>query len=452
MIKNGIKYIFRKGVRSLLLLCILLAMSTSLLCAFSIQKASIQAKNQVYEKIGAGFTLSNNLMNNLGTSRGSGNVQPKDIEAIEKIGGITKTNRRMSAVAKLKNAQWVPMKDPYYPTDKKYENILSITGEDDTSLEQLFTSNVLKLKEGRHITTSDSHTSLVHETFAKNNNLKVGDQLALEASLYDSDNKKKSTEVIYTTIVGIFSGEHTGNPTMEDEMIENMIMTDLSTIRDLYLYDGDEIYMDATFFTKDASSVEKIIREAKTLPIDFNNYKIQENGSDYAALSQSIESINQTIHFMLIATCVIAGILITTILFLFTNSRKKEIAILLSIGKNKFQILLQFIFEVILIGSVSFIIAYGISKPISQSIGQSILNQSTEKSLEDMNQSLNGLLGNDLQSTSTALTISELDVVVDKDTLIPLVTTSYAIMIGATILASLPILIKKPKDILTQSN
>lgn len=451
MIQNGLKYVLRKKVRTLLLLSILLAMSTSLLCAFSIQKASLQAKDKIYEKIGAGFTLSNNLFNNLGTARGSGTVKKEDIETIEKLDGITKVNKRMSAVAKLNNAHWIPLQNAYYPIDKKYEDILSITGESDSSLDKLFTSNVLKLTQGTHI-QNEKHVALVHETFAKENNLKIGDTLQLQASLYDSDNIHQSTKTIATTIIGLFTGQNTTTPTMEDEMSENKIITDLDTIRDLYMYDGDEIYQDATFFTTNASQVEYILNEAKKLPIDYQNYQIQENGSDYAALSESIENINGSLHILVIATCIISALILTIILFLYMNTRQKEIAILLSIGKNKVQILTQFLFEMVLIGTISFVLSIGISKPLSQSIGQHFLNQSSEQSLDAMNQSLNGLLGNDLESASTALTIDSLDVSIDTDSILSLASIGYIVIITATVASSLPMLKKKPKDILTHTS
>ena len=66
-------------------------------------------------------------------------------------------------------------------------------------------------------------------------------------------------------------------------------------------------------------------------------------------------------------------VLLTLILFMWIKERRKEVAILLSIGNSKTKILLQHIVELLVIFAGSLALALALSKVIVQNIGNHIL-------------------------------------------------------------------------------
>lgn len=65
---------------------------------------------------------------------------------------------------------------------EKYKNVIDIDGTRDSSLDNKFESGSLALIEGRHIAKEDVQKVLVHEEFAKVNNLKIHDKIYVKLS------------------------------------------------------------------------------------------------------------------------------------------------------------------------------------------------------------------------------------------------------------------------------
>ena len=65
----------------------------------------------------------------------------------------------------------------------------------------LFSSGVFTVKEGKSIGENDKNSILVHEEFAKQNNLKLGDEVNLE--LLDTENNGQFRNHKFK-IIGIF--------------------------------------------------------------------------------------------------------------------------------------------------------------------------------------------------------------------------------------------------------
>lgn len=65
---------------------------------------------------------------------------------------------------------------------EKYKNVIDVDGIRDSSLDNKFESGSLALIEGRHIAKEDVQKVLVHEEFAKVNNLKIHDKIYVKLS------------------------------------------------------------------------------------------------------------------------------------------------------------------------------------------------------------------------------------------------------------------------------
>ena len=200
-------YITRKKLKTLILLAILLCMSTIMLSGFAIKHSTDAAAQSLDKTLKAGFTLGNNPRTNPGTARGSGTVSNKDIDTVKNLEGVTDYVKRQNATVDFINTKLVPLPSggSGYDAekDKQFGNAATIIGVNKSESEKKFRAESLKLIAGRHITENDSHKILVHEDFAKANNLKLGSKIKLKANQYDTDNEHPSKDEVEVEIVGI---------------------------------------------------------------------------------------------------------------------------------------------------------------------------------------------------------------------------------------------------------
>lgn len=459
MIKRAWLYVTRKKSKTLLMFLILFGIATATVSGIAIKKATIDAREQVNESINASFSIGNNLQNNLGIgSRGMASVPASAINQIKEINGISTYNARMTGEVDLIDLEKVQLKNSslQYSNEfmEQYKNFSDLDGMTDSSLDNKFISGVLHLEDGRHISSEDKQKVLVHQDFAKINGLKLHDTLYVKQSELASVSPVEgaSKEKIGLEIIGIFSGSNMSQATMESELTENLLITDLHTVQTLRGYDQDSsVYAEGKFYVKDPKELSRIVQEAKDLPIDWVNYEIQESTNDYPALTGSLDNMDALINKMLIGIIVISAIILSLVLVFWINGRIHETGVLLSLGVSKFNIIMQYIVELLIIAVAAFGLSYFSGQAIAQNIGDGMVQQAGETSSMDMKQGFGGMqLGADPDTSTVSKTLEKIDVS------ITLAEMGYVWLIGGLIIllsvsiSSIFIIRLNPKEILSK--
>ena len=233
-------------------------------------------------------------------------------------------------------------------------------------------------------------------------------------------------------------------------MPENLLITDVDTIKTLYGYsDGNVKYTNATFNTD--TDVDKVTSKFKDIPTDWNKYTIVKSEDTFLALSKSFDSLDKIINMVLIGA-IIAGIIILSLVLAFwIQGRVHETGILLSIGVSKFNIISQYIIELLLISILAFGGSYFSSKVISQNIGNTIVAQAGKQAVQDVQSGFGGFsLGNDVNSSLATRTVDEIDVKVEVEELIYVYVIGTVIIILSVMASSASIIRLKPKEILSK--
>ena len=83
-----------------------------------------------------------------------------------------------------------------------------------------------------------------------------------------------------------------------------------------------------------------------------------KSSSNYPALQQSISGIYSISNKLFVGSLIFAGVVVSLLLFLWMNARKKEIAVLLSLGISKLEIFGQFLIEMVFISIPAFVGSY----------------------------------------------------------------------------------------------
>lgn len=413
-LKRAYLYTTRKKIRTGLLFSIILIISTLLIVCFSINSSTDIASANVRKSLKSGFTINAKTLND--------GLNNNDIEKILNIDGLTEDyNLRSYTTTYYKNEEKEKLKTRDDTGIKVYDNAGRVVSDLFSEKDTYFTDEGFKLVEGEPITPDTKYSTLVHEDFAEENNLGIGDSIILE-------NIEGNEVSVKVKIIGIFtSTRKSSSESYMDttNLFENIIFTDLQTSSEL-IYESDDLkYQYGDFIVEDPQNLDKIIDDVKEIDsVEWDKCKITKDDSTYQNVKESLESLQSIVSVAITVIFVISIVLIILILNLWTKHRVYEIGVLLSIGINKLDIIKQQIVEIFMVSIPAFLFSF---------ITSSIVNQMvSSKLIEDISNSIKVTV-----NISDWLIVSILGLL---------------IIIVATILSIIQITRIKPRDIFSEVN
>ncbi|MDK0619790.1 ABC transporter permease [Clostridium perfringens] len=458
MIKNAFAYVTRKSLKSVIILLVVLAMSALSLISLSIKDATNRASEETFGNITSSFSMEINRQVNPGTPRGGGNVKGEDIKKISENKNIYSYVKRINSVADLIDHDIVETKETLAnqspERSKNFKRTVMLTGVNESSKENKFVSGAYKLIEGKHLENQDKNKVLMHKDLAKKNNLKVGDKIKVKSNLFDADNEKGANETVEVEIKGLFDGHNNGVVSAPQELYENTLITDINTAAKVYGNTEDTAaYQDATFFVKGDKNLEKVIKGIGKLDINWREYNLIKSSSNYPALQQSISGIYSIANKLFAGSLIFAGVVVSLLLFLWINARKKEIAVLLSLGISKLTIFGQFLIELIFISIPAFIGSYFLASYTGDKLGNNILNRVTGDIAKKIaKQSLSSQLGGGAEVDGFNKTLTSLDINILPKSMMYVILFMSLVLIISLIISSYSILKKNPKELLIDND
>ena len=423
MIKNAIAYITRKRNRTLIIFIILTIVLSCLYSCLTIMKSSDEIEKALYESSNSSISIT----------RKDGNYfNVNEFKDIEKLKEIEEIIMQYDGLAKLKDAKVVSGEQRINREDlsDEFKNVVSLEATNNTKRNILFSSGVFTIKEGKNIGENDKDSIIVHEEFAKQNNLKLGDEVNLELLDIEKSGKIKSHKF---KIIGIFSGKkHETYTGLSSDFSENMVFIDYATSQEiLNKSENNKIANKILMYSGSAESTDLALNKLKELKIDESTYFVKKDSNAFEESLESVSGIKHIIKIMTYSIMLGGMVVLSLILILWLRERIYEIGIFLSIGTSKIHIIMQFIFELIFISIPSIISSLFLGNVLLKVIVDGFINS------EDSMISGGSLINN----SSFMLNITTLG-------------QSYLILISIIVLsvvfASSLILIKKPKEILSK--
>lgn len=423
MIKNALAYITRTRNRSLIIFIILTIVLSCLYSCLTIMKSSNEIEKALYESSNSSISI---------TKKDSQYFNVNQFKDIEKLKEIEEIIIQFDALAKLKDAKVVSGEQRINREDlsDEFKNVVSLEATNNTKRNILFSSGVFTIKEGKNIEENDKNSIIVHEEFAKQNNLKLGDEVDLE--LLDIE-KSGTIESHKFKIIGIFSGKKQETYTgLSSDFSENMVFVDYSTSQEILNKSEDnKIANKILMYSASLESTDLALNKLKELKIDESKYSVEKDNNAFEESLESVSGIKHIIKIMTYSIMLGGMIVLSLILILWLRERIYEIGIFLSIGTSKLQIIIQFIFELIFISIPSIISCLFLGNVLLKVIVDGFINSE--------NSMISG--GSLINNSSFMLNITTLG-------------QSYLILISIIVLsvvfASSLILIKKPKEILSK--
>ena len=425
IIQKSLAYVTRKKKRTTIVFLILTAVLSSLYACLSVVNSSRNLENSLYKASNSSFSIVK--------KDSQGYFSYKDVKNIQNIKEIKESLLEYEGLAKPKNAKAISANQQVQRDDlnEDLKNTVAIHSANNTAKNTLFSSGVFKLKQGRHLEQNDKAKVLIHEAFAQKNNLKIGDKI--ELSLINASGKKTETQKTKFEIIGIFSGKKQEKYTgLSSDFSENTIFSDFeTTMRSLNLPEDKDLLSKITLYTETADQLDKAIAKTEKLNIDWSKYKIEKNNAAFKDSLESIAGVKNIINLMTYLIIIGGSVVLSLILMLWLRERIYEIGILLSIGISKLQIVSQFILELVLISIPAIISSFILGNLVFSLITKGFSEAEETSSIAS-------------SFTNGVFELGSLMVFAQSYSIL------ITIIILSVIIASMMILAKKPKEILSK--
>ena len=405
--KRALLYVIRKKGKSLTLFLLLFLITESVMVGISTRDGTAKAAENLRATIGASFTMSGNI-NNLDFHDGEAGytaekipISLNTVEQIRNIEGIKTYNAEQHTSVTADGIDYLSGMSSG-----------SLSANTETACQTDFMNGILELAEGRHITEDDRDAALISDKLAAENHLQVGSELVLKSASNDSREQAK------ILIVGLYSSD--GKMEYDNDTI--------FTTHDIYWklsgqkpfgYSGN-----VTFYVNDPKELNHIVEQVQQIEsIQWEDYFIRINESEYKAVAYQIQTMERLTEILITVIAGVGFIVLALVLAMRIRNRIHEAGIFLSIGESAPQIMLQLIFEILMIAVLVFLVSPVLGRFIVGQVEDILINMGTAITM------------------STSLKVTVLQFLLE-----------ILIIVFAVVTAALPVVRMKPKDILSKMN
>lgn len=316
------RYLCRKKSKTFILLLVLLFINSMILGSYMILHATEDSRITMQEKMGTKAVLE---------VKGSDRfITENEVRKIRDMDGVISVNRMADSAVYPVNF------NPITNSDSEDENNWKVTllSYDELERDSAFSDLRYRLMKGDMITEGSGKGAVINFALADANGLEIGDEMEVGT---------ETGSVINVKIIGVFvaGSERNQMDTLPAvNRIENQIFIDNESYMGLFDNAG---YRKIAVYTKKPDQVDVLVQELK----DFLGSRVEITTADilYRQLEVPLNRIVRVMKLMLVFTLA-AGVTITSILLcMWMRSRKREIAVFISMGKKKTDILMQVFME-----------------------------------------------------------------------------------------------------------
>ena len=316
------RYLCRKKSKTFILLLVLLFINSMILGSYMILNATEDSRITMQEKMGTKAVLE---------VKGSDRfITENEVREIRDMDGVISVNRMADSAVYPVNF------NPITNSDSEDENNWKVTllSYDELERDSAFSDLRYRLMKGDMITEGSGKGAVINFALADANGLEIGDEMEVGT---------ETGSVINVKIIGVFvaGSERNQMDTLPAvNRIENQIFIDNESYTGLFDNAG---YRKIAVYTKKPDQIDVLVQELK----DFLGSRVEITTADilYRQLEVPLNRIVRVMKFMLVFTLA-AGVTITSILLcMWMRSRKREIAVFISMGKKKTDIFMQVFME-----------------------------------------------------------------------------------------------------------
>lgn len=329
-------YISRKRLKSLLLFLIFTVVNCMVLGIVGIQRSSEEVMKDLRSNAESKVILE--------IRQGTEPFSEDDVQGILEIPNINRINCLWSEQIEI--PELIPVIG-----DEQSEQLLTVHFQNRVDKDSPFEEQIYRLVEGNY--PKSSNEIVINQVLADQNGLHVGDELQGKyriTGLFLSGTERQQTDKVATV-----------------NRIENQIYI----LADKNLSESSKGYTKVICYVTEPEKLDELVG---TLDERYNEKAyVQANDHTYQKMRISIEQTGRITVFVLVITlitgCSVTGLLLS----MWMRGRKTEIAVYVSLGLEKSNLLMQAVAEGLVLYIISFIIsgllAYSLLPKLSSSLG-----------------------------------------------------------------------------------
>ena len=336
VLKRAFLYDTRKRGKSLTLFLLFTLITIFVTISFSVLSATQVAATNLRETVGASFTLRGNPMefsaDETDFAIQFAPISQQDIDLIADSTEIKACNAQQSATATASGF--------IFPSGMPSGAISANTS---SAWNRNFTSGIVTLAEGRHITQDDQRVALVSRELAEENELDIGSELSLDPAAV-------------VKIIGIYESD----PSMEFD--NDTIFTDHSTYWILTESAAGTYSGRVDFFVTDPARLETVMEQIKRdVPLRWEDYTLQADTAEYDAIAYQLLTLGRLTTLLIVSAMIVSIVVLFLILAMRIRGRVHEVGVLLAVGVTKGHIIAQFFVETTTILLLAFLFSCPVS-------------------------------------------------------------------------------------------
>lgn len=321
------KYLYRKKRKAILLLLLFLVINVMVSGTLAIRASSIRLVEELRRN-----SEGKIMLESLDTQSG---FEEQDLQEIAAIGNINWINR-ISEIRCL-SSQLFPVAG-----NVESEPLFDVHGYDELEKDSPFAEHIYRIVEGDFPQSRDE--IVINQYLAEKNGIQVGDKISLQSM------EQQAVEAVVTGFFLAGEEERQTENVATVNRIENQLYATTDFVNTL---SGENIFINAAAYVNDPELLEN------TSGILAEMYEgravISTMDNMFQKLNLTIGQTDRITFLILLLTilvgCMVAGLLLA----MWTRGRKKEIAVLISLGVSKGNIFFQMLSEELFLYGLAFI-------------------------------------------------------------------------------------------------
>lgn len=316
------RYLCRKKSKTFILLLVLLFINSMILGSYMILHATEDSQITMQEKMGTKAVLEVKGSNQF--------ITENEVSKIRDMDGVISVNRMADSAVYPVNFNPITNSDSEEENNRK----VILLSYDEMERDSAFSDLRYRLMKGNMITEGSGKGAVINFALADANGLEIGDEIEVGI---------ETGSVISVKIIGVFvaGSERNQMDTLPAvNRMENQIFVDNESYTGLFDNVG---YRKIAVYTKNPDRIDALVQELE----DYLGDRVDITTADilYRQLEVPLNRIVRVMKLMLIFTLA-AGVTITSLLLcMWMRSRKREIAVFISMGKRKMDIFRQVFME-----------------------------------------------------------------------------------------------------------
>lgn len=322
--KRAVRYLMRKKAKTIILFLVLLITESMILCTGTILRASEESISALKEKTKSKIVAE--IVNEKDLITESDLRKIKSLEQVKEVNREAKIKVYPSGFQVLSNSQSTELENQQ----------VQLISYDDLELDSAFADEQVRLIEGT-LPEKDNGV-VVNQFLAAQNQWEIGDTITFQT------NSGMSMQAI---ISGYYLSGTERNQAKEMSAvyrIENTIYGKpelITQIQDISGYESVSVYL------KDPESMEAVGQSITGILGD--KAELTKSDTLFQQMKQPLEQAIRIVQLMQYLTIGTGMIVVTLLLCMWMRSRKKEVAVYISLGERKSSIFMQMMLESLLV-------------------------------------------------------------------------------------------------------